>query len=160
MTQTIRVDFKPSYYRKTHGNAKRIRKILRKDGRDFMLSVFDKAKSLAPRAKGYVRRNIHFDEKRVDDNTFAFKIYTTNPTKGGQNRWSTSGKYGADFNLIRWMESTGGKFRSDNPAGRAGKQHIPERNARFMKYAKEWAYGEYGRRTSSTRSKIKQNVVK
>jgi len=159
MTNKITVDFKNSFYRKTRGNSSIIRKNLKRTGRDLMLRTFDKARELAPHNKGYVRRSIHMKEVKTSDNSFTYEIYTTNPTAGGTNRWSTSGKYGADFNLIRWMESTGGVFRSDNPAGRAGKQHIPERKARFMKYAKEWAVDEVKKITGSKGSKIKYGLV-
>ena len=159
MTNKITIDFKNSYYKKTKGNSRIIKKNLKRAGRGLMLRTFDKAKALAPRGKGFVRKNIHMKEVMTSDNAVTYEIYTTNPTAGGANRWSTGGKYGADFNLIRWMESTGGVFRSDNPAGKAGKQHIPERNARFMKYAKEWAVDEAKKLRGSKGNKIKYGLV-
>lgn len=55
-------------------------------------------------------------------------IVSKNP-KG--NRIYPEGKV-KNFNLVRWMHKTGGKFQSDNPFGKAGTQHIKTGDPRYM----------------------------
>lgn len=52
--------------------------------------------------------------------------------------WPNSGRY-PNFDLPRWMHETGGVFQSDNPFGKKGTRHIPERKARYMYSARDYA---------------------
>lgn len=44
-----------------------------------------------------------------------------------------------NFDLPRWLHEFGGVFQTDNPFGKAGKQHVPERKARYMFSARDHA---------------------
>lgn len=135
---TYEVKYNQSYFRKTKGNTNKVRENLEKAGKDFMKTVHGKARQYAPRLTGEVVRHIHLSEVKSGRDSFVYQVYTTNPTEGGKNQMYANIKY-SDFDLIRWMHSTGGKFRSDNPFGRAGTQHIPRDQARFMFRAKDYA---------------------
>lgn len=49
-----------------------------------------------------------------------------------QRVYPGTGRYPNNFNLARWMHETGGKFRTPNPFGQVGKQHITSGDPYFM----------------------------
>ena len=60
------------------------------------------------------------------------QIKAKNPTLGGAHKNLGTGKYGSNFNLVRWMHETGGIFRSPNPFQTRRQSHIKSGDARFM----------------------------
>lgn len=88
------------------------------------------ARTIAPFYKGNTARFIVVRKKGTPKDVKA-QIIAKNPTQGGANRVYEGGKY-PNFNLVRWMHKTGGVFKSDNPFGKAGTQHIKSGDPKFM----------------------------
>ncbi len=88
------------------------------------------AKSIAPVASGYTYNMI--DTVGGKDSKGPFRrVRAKNPTRGGNNRKYGPGNY-PNFNLVRWMHLTRGRFQTDNPMGRAGTKHITSGDPQFM----------------------------
>ena len=141
-TPTIKytVNYNQSYFRKTKGNTNKVKENLRIQGRKFIEDVHARAVREAPVLTSELRRHIHIRQQvNGGKNSFMYEVYTTNPTEGGNNQlWPYANNRG-EFDLIRWMHSTDGVFRSNNPFGRAGTRHIKSGNPRFMMAAKDYA---------------------
>lgn len=108
--------------------------------RDVGEAIKTVAKTIAPKSTGKTANLIAAYYKKTPAG-YAAQIVARNPTKGGRNRMSTGGRYGGNFNLVRWMHETGGIFQTDNKfllaitngrQGRAGTKHIRSGDPYFM----------------------------
>ena len=95
----------------------------------------NKARQLAPKDSGRTASLIRLQKLRTNQG-IRYQIQAQNPTKGGTHRILGPGKYGSQFNLVKWMAETNGIFQSDNPFGKAGTKHIRTGDPRFMRTTK------------------------
>ena len=97
----------------------------------------DYARIIAPNFNGKTQSMIVVYSKHPNNGAQA-TVMAKNPTKGGNNRLYSGGKYGNNFNLVKWMHETDGVFQTDNPLGRAGTRHIRSGDPNFMYTTMDW----------------------
>ena len=98
------------------------------------------ARITAPTDSGQLIRGIRvFKDKQPS----SYMIVSQNTP--GNRKWPGSGRY-PNFSLPKWLDETGGVFKSDNPYGRKGTQHVPRFRAKYMeatsKYLRDIAPGK------------------
>lgn len=89
------------------------------------------ARSIAPYNSGRTANFIIKRLKKLPEGTVG-TIQAQNPTRGGSHRLLGLGRYGGNFNLVRWMHETGGVFQSPNPLQGNRPVHIKSGDPQFM----------------------------
>jgi len=147
MTRRVQMVIKPSFIKKTDGNLKTLRRNADREGKDLAQATHSYAREIAPKQSGQLREFIRIKAVSGEDATY-FSVIAENPTIGGRHRATNGGRYGGDFNLVKWMHETDGVLRSDNNyllavtngrLGHAGQRIIKSGDPRFMYTAKGYA---------------------